>query len=139
MPYTTRQQQAVLHCLAQRPEASLTAGEIAECLRQDGCPVGLATVYRQLERLEQAGRIHRVSTEEGALYQFCTHSQTVRGCCFLLRCRQCRRMVHLDCSHLQALCDHLETDHNFRMDPRQTVLTGLCALCGGEEAPHGTA
>lgn len=135
MPYNTKQRQAVLRCLEQRPEEALTAGEIAEALRRNQCPVGLATVYRQLERLEQTGRIHRVDTGEGALYQFCVHGGARE--CFLLRCESCGRMVHLDCSHLQELCRHLETDHRFRVDPRRTILTGLCAACGGEEAAHG--
>ena len=135
MPYHTRQQQADLHCLEQRPEEALTACEIAEVLRQSSCPVGLATVYRQLERLERAGQIHRVDTGEGAVYQFCVHG-SARGC-FLLRCRSCGRMVHLDCAHLEALCHHLETDHRFRVDPRQTILTGLCAICAEKEETHG--
>ena len=33
--------------------------------------MGLATIYRQLEKLEAAGAVHKVNTEEGALYQYC--------------------------------------------------------------------
>ena len=51
MPYTTKQRQAVLQCLERRGDASVTAGELAEDLRAAGCPVGLATIHRQLERL----------------------------------------------------------------------------------------
>lgn len=136
MPYNTKQRQAVLRFLEERPEEALSACEIAESLRQNQCPVGLATVYRQLERLEAAGRVHRVDTGEGALYQFCT--QGGRRACFLLRCESCGRMIHLDCVHLEALCRHLSADHRFRVDPRRTILTGLCDVCCGEEAPHGT-
>lgn len=135
MPYTTKQQQAVLRCLEAHPEEALSACEIAQALRGSQSPVGLATVYRQLERLEAAGRVHRVDTAEGALYQFCTHGGT--RTCFLLRCASCGRMVHLDCSHLEELCRHLEAEHRFRVDPRRTVLTGLCAACEGEEASYG--
>lgn len=136
MPYTTKQRQAVLRCLEQRPEEALTAADLAEELRRTGSPVGLATIYRQLEKLEQAGRIHKVSTEEGAFYQYCPYPSESRAC-FLLRCEDCGRIVHLDCSHLQSLCDHLETEHRFRIDPRRTVLTGRCAACAGEEAACG--
>ena len=44
MPYTTKQQQAVLRCLELRKEESLTAADLAEDLRQMGCPVGRATI-----------------------------------------------------------------------------------------------
>lgn len=138
MTYNTKQRQAVLRCLELRPEEALTAGEIAELLRQAQCPVGLATVYRQLEQLEQAGHIHRIDTGEGAFYQFCIQGESSRRQCCLLRCQACGRIVHLDCSHLRELCHHLETEHRFRIDPRRTVLAGVCAACGGEERYNGT-
>lgn len=139
MPYNTKQRQAVLGCLERRPQQALTAWEIAEALRGEGCPVGLATVYRQLERLEEAGRIHRVETGGGALYQICVHGGDPQQDCFLLRCERCGRMEHLDCTHLRALYEHLEAEHRFRIDPRRTVLTGVCRRCGGEECRHGEA
>lgn len=139
MSYITKQQQAVLHCLRQRGEEPLTAAVLAEDLRKSGSPVGLATVYRQLEKLAQAGFVHKVNTEEGALYQYCPHqADGRRHDCFLLRCEECGRIVHLDCVHLQHLYDHLEAEHHFRIDPRRTILTGLCQTCTGKEAAHGS-
>ncbi len=51
MPYHTKQQRAVLHCLETRPEETFSSAELARDLRASGSPVGLATVYRQLEKL----------------------------------------------------------------------------------------
>jgi len=138
MSYITKQQQAVLRCLEARGEAPLTAAALAEDLRRSGSPVGLATVYRQLERLAQSGMVHKINTEEGAFYQYCPHQAEGHHNCFLLRCEDCGRIVHLDCTHLQHLYDHLETEHHFRIDPRRTILTGLCQTCTGKEAPHGS-
>ena len=137
MAYSTKQQQAVLRCLEARQGESLTAADLAEDLRREGCPVGLATIYRQLEKLEGAGRVHKVNTEEGAFYQFCGHDGSDHRDCFLLKCSRCGRIRHLDCSHLQGLYDHLEKEHHFRIDPRGTLFTGICDLCAGEEERHG--
>jgi len=136
MTYTTRQYQAVLHCLEQRPEEALTAADLAEALRRSEHPVGLATIYRQLEKLESAGRIHKIHTEEGSFFQFCPHADHHN--CFLLRCEDCGRIVHLDCGHLEELYRHLEAEHHFRIDPRRTVLTGRCRDCTEQEARHGS-
>ena len=136
MAYATKQYQAVLRCLEQRAAQALTAADLAEDLRRTGSPVGLATIYRQLDKLEHAGRVHKVTTEEGALYQYCPHGETDHNC-FLLRCECCGRMVHLDCGHLEELYHHVETEHRFRIDPRRTILTGRCQICMKEEAPHG--
>ena len=137
MAYSTKQQQAVLRCLEARQGESLTAADLAEDLRREGCPVGLATIYRQLEKLETAGRVHKVNTEEGAFYQFCGHDGSDHRDCFLLKCSRCGRIRHLDCSHLQGLYDHLEKEHHVRIDPRGTLFTGICDLCAGEEERHG--
>ena len=116
MPYSTKQQQAVLRCLEQRREELLTAADLAEDLRREGCPVGLATVYRQLEKLEQAGRVHKVNTEEGAFYQFCSHDANGHRDCFLLKCEKCG-------------C----------INPRRTLFLGLCEECAGKETEeHGS-
>ena len=64
-------------------------------------------------------------------------SLAVGEVCFLLRCQSCGRMEHLDCPQLQALYHHIAAEHGFRVDPRQTVLTGLCGPCAGQEAGHG--
>ena len=87
------------------------------------------------EKLEAAGRVHKVHTEEGAFFQFCPHPEADHGC-FLLRCEACGRMVHLDCGHLEDLCRHLEAQHHFRIDPRQTILTGRCRSCVEKESVH---
>ena len=137
MPYSTKQHQAVLRCLEARGETACTAAELAEDLRREGCPVGLATIYRQLEKLEAAGAVHKVNTEEGALYQYCGRQSQGHRDCFLLKCERCGRIRHVDCTRLQNLYDHLEREHHFRIDPRGTLLSGVCDACGAKEADHG--
>ncbi|WP_295587113.1 Fur family transcriptional regulator [uncultured Oscillibacter sp.] len=137
MSYITKQQQAVLRCLEQRQGESLTAAELAQALREEGCPVGLATIYRQLEKLTCAGQVHKINTAEGAFFHLCDHAGGPRDC-VLLKCSSCGRIRHLDCSHLQALYDHLEQEHHFRIDPRGTVFTGLCEVCAAKEDANGT-
>lgn len=140
MPYSTKQQQAVLNCLSVHGRECVSVGELAEELRRGGCPVGIATIYRQLEKLEQTGHIHKINTEEGAFYQYCDREEGSRDC-FLLKCEDCGRILHLDCSHLAPLYDHLEQEHHFTINPHKTMFTGLCDVCAArkkEEDFHGT-
>ena len=69
MTYMTRQQKAVLDCIASQPGGCATAVELTELLHTRGQSVGMTTVYRQLERLAQQGRVHKIVTDEGAHYQ----------------------------------------------------------------------
>ena len=97
----------------------------------------LKVVIHQLEKLEAAGAVHKVNTEEGALYQYCGRQSQGHRDCFLLKCERCGRIRHVDCTHLQNLYDHLEREHHFRIDPRGTLFSGVCDVCAGEEDHHG--
>lgn len=136
MPYTTKQSQAILRALERRKERPADARSLADDLRGEGISVGLATVYRQLERLAEAGLVHKITTDTGALYQYCSR-QAAGEVCFLLRCQGCGRMEHLDCPQLRDLYRHIAAEHGFQVDPRRTILTGLCGPCADQEACHG--
>ena len=127
MTYSTRQQKAVLERIEAHREECVSAQTLADELRADGARVGVATVYRQLERLERRGCVHKALTEEGAFYQFCPEGE--HGDCILLRCERCGRMQHVSCERLSPLYRHLEEEHGFTVDPQRTILYGLCAAC----------
>ena len=105
--YTTKQQKAVLDCLSDRADSPVSAAAIVDALREQGEHIGIATVYRQLEKLERQGSVHKVTTDEGAYYQFCTHG----------------------CHQLAPLYEHLEHEHGFSINPRKTMFYGLCREC----------
>ena len=122
--YTTKQQKAVLECLSSCADAPVSAPALVEALHERGEHIGIATVYRQLEKLERQGSVHKVTTDEGAYYQFCTHGCAPACCLF-----KCERIVHLDCHQLAPLYEHLEREHGFSINPRKTMFYGLCSEC----------
>ena len=132
MAYSTRQQQAVLERIKESGGSCVSAQELADSLRADGERIGVATVYRQLDRLERRGCVHKALTEEGAFYRFCPAGE--RGDCFLLKCERCGRIEHVDCERLAPLYRHLADEHGFAVNPRRTILYGVCAACREAEA-----
>lgn len=131
MTYMTRQQQAVLDCIAACPGGCATAMALADRLRSGGQSVGLTTVYRQLERLEKQGLVHKLVTDEGACWQYCDYH--AHRDCILLKCEVCGAIQHMDCGHLGELYQHVLQQHHFRINPRRTLFYGLCDRCSGEE------
>lgn len=125
--YSTRQQRAVLDCLAAYADRSVSAAELTDALHARGENIGAATVYRQLERLERSGLVHRAVTDGGAYYRYCAHG--AHSGCFLLKCERCGRIVHADCEQLAPLYRHLEQTHHFSVNPRRTMFYGLCPSC----------
>lgn len=131
MRYITKQQKAVLERIEAHRDGCVSAQVLADELRARGEPIGVATVYRQLDRLERSGSIHKVLTEDGAFYQFCAGG--AHGGCFLLKCERCGRIEHVDCERLAPLYRHLEEEHGFTVDARRTMLYGVCRACGEAE------
>lgn len=128
--YMTRQQKAVLACIESIPGGT-GAVELAELLHAQGQSIGLTTVYRQLEKLQEQGLVHKIVTDEGARYRFCDCQRKGRDC-FLIKCEQCGCVEHVDCEHLGELYSHLAQEHHFRINPRRTLFYGLCHSCTQE-------
>ena len=126
--YFTKQQKAVLECIAAQGDKSLSAAALAEELHRRGEEIGLATVYRQLEKLSQRGAVHKVVTEDGAYYSYC-HDHEGQDC-FLIKCEGCGKIEHMACHNLAPLYEHLAAGHRFAVNPRKTIFYGLCAACG---------
>ena len=124
--YLTQQHKAILNFVSQQQNC-FTAAELSEALRAAGEKVGLATIYRQLEKLEKSGMLQRIVTEDGACWQCCEQDNHD---CFLLKCEQCGRISHVDCLQLSPLYEHLSNSHHFAINPRRTMLYGVCGNCG---------
>ena len=128
MSYMTRQQAAVLNCIASCPGGRATAMD-AGAKAAAGRPVrgpehrvpaaGKAGVPR--------GRSTSCSPTEGACYQYCDKARHTD--CFLLQCEGCGAIFHMDCSHLGELYEHLLEGHGFAINPRRTMFYGLCEKC----------
>lgn len=132
MTYMTRQQKAVLESIENAQDGLATAQELTERLHAEGQTIGLTTVYRQLEKLEHQGLVHKIVTDAGARWQFCSCHEKGHNC-FMMKCERCGRVEHVDCQHLGELYEHLWQEHHFRINPHRTLLYGLCQKCSEEE------
>ena len=131
--YQTRQKACLLEYLESNAERHITAGELLRALADRGTPLGLATVYRQLERLESEGLVRRYTVDErgSACWQFAGGSEECRSH-FHLKCTQCGELFHLDCGHLSEIAAHVAKDHGFLIDPGRTVFYGICEGCAAK-------
>ncbi len=86
MSYSTKQQQAVLQCLEQGVKSPHRSGPGRTTAAQRKCPWDWPRYTGSWKNWKQAGRIHKIRTEEGAFYQICS-SRTANGHrdCFLLQ------------------------------------------------------
>ena len=134
--YQTKQKEHLLGYLKAHADRHITAAELLRALTDNGTPLGAATVYRQLEKLEAQGLVRRYCLDDrgSACWQY-TGDATHPACesHFHLKCTRCGTLFHLECGHLNEIAAHVAAEHGFAIDPTRTVFYGICASCSGAE------
>jgi len=126
--YRTKQQQAVIDCMKESKEEYVQISELLERLELKGIHVGIATAYRSLDKLVEAGIVRKVSVDgiAGACYQYLSEEKTEGFC---LKCEKCNRIMNADCSHIYEFYNHMIEDHDFIINPKRTIFYGVCDNC----------
>jgi Fur family ferric uptake transcriptional regulator len=120
----TRQRLAVASALA-ATEGFHSAQEIHDLLGRRGESVGLATVYRTLQRLAEAGEVDMMRTEDGeAIYRRCSDSHHHH-----LVCRSCGRTVEVEGPAVERWTDAIAAQHGFAAVSHTLEIFGTCRDC----------
>jgi Fur family transcriptional regulator, ferric uptake regulator len=120
----TRQRVRVLdELMGERDD--VTAQELHDRLRSGGEKLGLATVYRTLGLLAEAGVIDSLSHRPGELcYRWCG-----QGHHHHLVCSSCHRVVELADCELDPWLERISRAHGFITTGHRLEVSGLCAAC----------
>ncbi|MEF2845150.1 MAG: transcriptional repressor [Eggerthellaceae bacterium] len=127
--YKTKQKELILDCIRTHQGAFITIKDIDNALKARHEKVGIATIYRNLERLEEEGIITRTAIEgmDGICYRYL--ADTPDDVYFFLKCEQCGDLSPIDCGELQHFFEHVIEHHHVRINPAKTVFYGLCETC----------
>jgi Fur family ferric uptake transcriptional regulator len=117
----TRQRRAVAEALA-GATGFHSAQEIHERL---GGSVGLATVYRTLALLAEAGEIDMMRTEDGeAIYRRCSESHHHH-----LVCRDCGRTIEVEGPAVERWTRSIAEEHGYADVSHTLEIFGTCPAC----------
>ncbi len=127
--YNTKQKRELLDFFASNPHSSFSSADIISAPELN---IGEATVYRLLSKLTEEGKLNKMISNraDGARYQFHPHDSCDGH--FHLRCTKCGELVCTECSFMADMGKHLGADHGFTIDPKKTVIYGICRECKGE-------
>lgn len=130
---STRQRRALMAEL-EASDSFRSAQDIHASLRQQGETVGLATIYRSLQALVDAGDVDLVKADAGeAVYRVCSRQHHHH-----LVCRQCGRTVEVTGPAVERWAAAVADEHGFSEVTHTVELFGTCADCrarGSEPAP----
>ncbi|WP_067780601.1 Fur family transcriptional regulator [Actinomyces vulturis] len=122
---STWQRQAVADLLA-RTESFRSAQQIHAALDAEGTRVGLATVYRNLQSLADAGLVDQVRSDDGeVLYRHCDDDKHHHH----LVCRECGTTVEIAGDAFETWVNTVSTEHGFTDVSHTVELFGLCGAC----------
>lgn len=128
--YKTKQGDELRAFLEQSPGKHITAGDVCDYFRQSGKSIGMATVYRQLEKMVDEGIVTKYSIDAGspACFEYLGNHLN-EEVCYHCKCQVCGRLIHMHCDELPELQKHVLEHHGFAIDPVRTVFFGTCKEC----------
>lgn len=109
---------------------ALSPLELYDTARRYYPGMGLVTVYRTLEKLEELGLMQRVHQPDGC-HMFL---RAPRGHEHLMLCTSCQRAEYFSGDDLDALVKTIERRTGFRVDEHWLQFNGLCVDCQSASA-----
>jgi Fur family ferric uptake transcriptional regulator len=120
----TRQRTAVIEAMASF-EDFRSAQDIHDLLGRGTTPVGLATVYRTLNALVEAGEVDMLRTEDGeAIYRRCSETHHHH-----LVCRSCGATIEVEGPAVERWTRTIAAEHGYSDVSHTLEIFGTCAAC----------
>ncbi len=127
----TAQRLAVLNAVSARPHA--TADDLADDVRTSIGTVSRQAVFDALGVLADKGLIRRIQPARSAA----RYEDRVDDNHHHLVCRDCGRMVDVDCAAGYRPCLDVDDDYGFHIDEAEVIYWGFCPACQKASAPAG--
>ena len=126
---SSRQRDSVAALLASSDEF-LSAQQVHTDLRASGTSIGLATVYRALASLVEAGEIDSLRSPDGeTVYRACSTEHHHH-----LVCRNCGQAVEVSGPTVERWASKVAAEHGFSNVSHTVELMGLCANCSAQQS-----
>jgi Fur family ferric uptake transcriptional regulator len=120
----TWQREAVREALGST-EGFVSAQGLHAHLRDEGSPIGLATVYRALADLASDGAADSLQQDGESLYRACTPGTHHHH----LICRNCGTTVEIEADEVEEWAQRVAAQHGFTRANHVVDVFGECAAC----------
>ena len=86
-------------------------------------------IKEEVERLVENNIIKKFILEDnkGSCYQYIDGKKCEDH--YHLKCKNCNKIIHLDCDEFKNIQNHISKEHDFEIDSIKTVFYGLCKNC----------
>lgn len=121
--YETKQKDIIINCIKKHKE--FTINDIYEELKGQ---VGLTTIYRKVDSLVEDNKVKKyIGKDNITYYQYLCECDKDNH--FYLKCDKCGTLEHVDCDCINELSEHINKNHEFKINKQNIVINGVCKNC----------
>ncbi len=127
----TPQRRAILNSIMNSEDRHLTAEEIYDLVKVDCPEIGLATVYRTVQLLEELGVVSKLDLDDGcSRYELVMEGEEHQH--HHLICNGCGKVIEVEGDLLDELEKNIENNYSFKILDHSLKFYGICEECKKE-------
>lgn len=128
----TPQRRAIVDMIIRNEGSHLTTEEIYDLVRTDCPEIGLATVYRTVQLLEELGVVSKLDLNDGCSRYELVHTEENHQHHHLI-CTNCGKVIEVEGDLLEVLEHNIEEKYNFKIKNHSVKFYGLCSSCSNND------
>ena len=128
----TPQRRAVVDIIIDNEGNHLTVEELYDEVKKECPEIGLATVYRTVQLLEELGVICKISLNDGYNRYELVHENEPHQHHHLI-CTECGKVIEVEGDLLDSIEQSVEEKYNFYVKNHSVKFFGLCSDCVGKK------
>lgn len=124
----TPQRRSILDEIIKNEGSHLTTEEIYDLVKVNCPEIGLATVYRTVQLLEEMGVLYKLDLDDGCnRYELCDEDESHQH--HHLICQNCGKVIEVEGDLLEELEQVIEKKYNFKIKNHSLKFYGICDNC----------
>lgn len=125
----TPQRRAIIEILLRNDSKHLSSEEIYDLVRIDCPEIGLATVYRTMQLLDEIGAISKLNLDDGCIrYELNLNEEDTHHHHHLI-CKSCGKIIEVKEDLLDTIEDKIQNLYKFNILNHDVKFYGTCDNC----------
>ncbi|GAA0734569.1 Fur family transcriptional regulator [Clostridium oceanicum] len=124
----TPQRRAIIKMIIKNEGTHLTTEELYDLVKKECPEIGLATVYRTVQLLDDLGVIYKLDLDDGcSRYELVSKGENHQH--HHLICSECGKVIEVKDDFLEPLENSIEKEYNFKIRNHSLKFYGICDEC----------
>lgn len=124
----TPQRRSIVDIMIKNEGKHLNSEEIYDLVKVSCPEIGLATVYRTLQLLDDIGAVSKLNLDDGCCrYEINLNDETHNH--HHLICKKCNKIIEVEEDLLETLEEQIEKNYGFKIFDHDVKFFGMCNSC----------